>query len=153
MEGELPTELDPRLLRGLELLDRGEHHDAHEALEELWSGEVGATRRLLQALIQLAVALHHRGLGNHGGALALLERALDHLRAVKAPTCFLDPRELQGSIEALRAELRVERERGEPRFDPAMVPRFDAVRARIREERRKRGLPEVGDDVSRSSRA
>ena len=140
-EGDVPTELDPRLLRGLDLLDRGEYFEAHEDLEDLWAGEVGATRRLLQALIQVAVALHHRGNGNVGGARTLLERASDHLAAVPQPACFLDPRELEHSVRALLAELR-ERERGgEPA--PAAEPRFDRARDAIRAERRARGLPEL----------
>lgn len=139
-EPEVPTELDPRLLRGLEQFDAGEHYDAHETLEELWMGEVGATRHLLQALIQLTIALHHRSNGNISGSRALLERALEHLAVVRAETCFVDPRQLERAVEALRAELVAGApEEGGSR---APVPRFDAVRARIAAERRARALPE-----------
>jgi hypothetical protein len=136
-EPGVPTELQPRLLRGLDLFDAGAYHDAHEELEEAWAGEVGATRHLLQALIQLAVALHHRESGNRRGARALLERALEHLTAVPGPACFLDPRRLEREVAALREDL------AQP-DDPAgraPAPSFAAARAAIREGRSARGLP------------
>jgi hypothetical protein len=144
--GELPAELDARFLRALEQLDAGEHYEAHEELEELWAGEVGATRRMLQALIQVAVALHHRSHGNFGGAITLCERACAHLEAVPRETCFIEPGELRGRVKALREEAAAARALddpgagGPPPLDPAKVPRFDAVRARIRAARRERGL-------------
>lgn len=144
--GELPAELDARFLRALERLDAGEHYEAHEELEDLWAGEVGATRRMLQALIQVAVALHHRSHGNYGGAITLCERACAHLEAVPGTTCFIEPGDLRRRVEALRGEAAAARAldvpaAGEtPPLDPAMVPRFDAVRARIRAARRERGL-------------
>lgn len=140
---DLEAELTTGFLHGLDCFDAGDWHEAHEQIEEVWSGEVGARRHLLQALIQLAVALHHRAHGNFGGALSLLERAREHAAAVAAPTCFLAPRELQAQLAALERELLTERERPEPRFDPALLPRFDAVRARVRAERLRRGLAPV----------
>jgi predicted metal-dependent hydrolase len=142
-EPGVPTELDRRLLRGLDLMDAGEHYDAHEVLEDLWAGEVGAPRRLLQALIQLTVALHHRGNGNLRGAKALIERALEHVVAVRETCCELEPRALERSLRALNDELEAQRDAAEPRFDPALVPRFDEARARIRAGRRERGLPGI----------
>ena len=144
MDGDdVPSEIHELLLRGLDLFDAGQHFEAHEDWEELWMGEVGATRHLLQALIQLTVALHHRERGNRSGADALLERAQGHLEQVPAPACFLDPRRLEAAIAALRAELAEQRRLPEARFDAALVPRFDETRARIRAERRARGLPEI----------
>lgn len=144
MDGdEVPAELHEMLLRGLDLFDAGMHFEAHEDLEELWMGEVGATRHLLQALIQLTVALHHRERGNLSGADALLERAQGHLEQVPAPACFLDPRRLETAIAALRAELAMQRRQAEATFDAALVPRFDDARAQIRAGRRARGLPEI----------
>jgi predicted metal-dependent hydrolase len=139
---DAPTELDERLLRGLDLFDAGEHFEAHEVLEDLWAGEVGATRHLLQALIQLTVALHHRGNGNHGGTRTLLERALEHLAAVKAPTlCFVDVRRLEREVAALREEAAA-RAQGKEAAEPPF-PSFAATRERIRAGRRAAGLPQI----------
>lgn len=140
-EAQLDSEHTLRFARGLELFDRGEYHDAHEELEELWSGEVGARRHLLQALIQLAVALHHRERGNFAGALSLCERAQEHLAAVAAPTCFFEPAPLRAQVAAIEQELLRERDHAEPRFDPALVPVFTAARAAARAARERLGLP------------
>jgi DUF309 family protein family protein len=142
-----PTSLDRRLLGGLTLIDRGEFHDAHELLEEVWAGEVGAERRLLQALIQVAVALHHRENGNLGGARALLLRAKEHLNAVGAAVLLgVDAGELATRCERLLAEcIAAERvvavgATPAPPIDRILLPRFDELRARIRAERTRRGL-------------
>jgi hypothetical protein len=142
-----PTALDARLLGGLALIDRGEFHDAHELLEEVWAGEVGAERRLLQALIQVAVALHHRENGNLGGARALLLRAREHLAAAGARELLgLDAGDLARRCERLLAEVgEAERvvaagSQTPPALDRSLLPRFDGLRARIRAERARRGL-------------
>jgi hypothetical protein len=142
-----PTELDARLLGGLVLIDRGDFYEAHELLEEVWAGEVGAERHVLQALIQLTVALHHRGNGNLGGARALLVRAGDHLAAVGARQVLgIDAAGLARQCARLRDEAdAAERVVAAgallaPALDPALRPRFDAVCAHMRTERARHGL-------------
>lgn len=139
----LPAELTERFVRGLDCFARSEWYDAHEELEEVWSGEVGAKRHLLQALIQLAVALHHRGNGNFGGALSLCERAQEHLAEVPSATCFIEPKPLAAQIAALEQELRRQREAAVPRYDPALLPSFAEAAAAARAAREQRGLPPV----------
>jgi hypothetical protein len=142
-----PTAIDARLLEGLTLSDRDEFHEAHEALEELWAGETGAPRRVLQALIQVVVALHHRRNGNLAGARTLLARAREHCEAVDGESLGVDARELAvrcGRLleEADEAE-RLRDRAGEgtaPPLDMALVPRFERLRAAIRAERARRGL-------------
>ncbi len=139
----LPAEWTARFVHGLDCFERGEFYDAHEELEELWSGEVGARRHLLQALIQLAVALHHRGNGNFAGALSLCERAQEHLAAVAEPTCFIAPAPLAAQIAALEQELRVQRDAVTPRYDPALVPSLAEAAAAARAARARHGLPPI----------
>ena len=142
-----PSAIDARLLEGLTLSDRDEFHEAHEALEELWAGETGAPRRVLQALIQVVVALHHRRNGNLAGARTLLARAREHCEAVDGESLGVDARELAvrcGRLleEADEAE-RLRDRAGEgtaPPLDMALVPRFERLRAAIRAERARRGL-------------
>jgi predicted metal-dependent hydrolase len=143
----MPTAIDARLLGGLALIDRGEFYEAHELLEDLWMGEVGSARHVLQALIQFAVALHHRGNGNLGGARSLLERAIEHCAAAEPVTLGVDARALGRCCARLRDEAaavqtRMERDRLEhaPELDRSTLPRFDALRAAIREARRGGGL-------------
>jgi hypothetical protein len=142
-----PTALDARLLEGLTLADRDEFYEAHESLEELWGGEIGAPRHVLQALIQVVVALHHRCNGNLAGARTLLTRAREHCDAVAGPVLGLDARELSvrcGRLleEADEAERLRDRaaEGTAPPLDRALIPRFHRLRAEIRAERARRGL-------------
>ena len=60
-------------LRGIELFNRGEYFDCHDAWEKLWL-EVGPPQaNFLKGLIQAAVALHHLEGGNLKGARKLYE--------------------------------------------------------------------------------
>ena len=65
------TEYHPLYLRGIDFFNRCEFFESHEAWEELWADNFGASRKFLQGLIQAAVALHHFGNGNLGGARKL----------------------------------------------------------------------------------
>ncbi len=60
-------------LRGIELFNRGEFFNCHDAWEELWL-EVGPPRaNFLKGLIQASVALYHLDAGNLKGAMKLYE--------------------------------------------------------------------------------
>lgn len=64
---------------GIELFNRGEFFEAHEALEDVWRAAPQAEKKFLQGLIQVAVALHHFGNGNLAGARSVLGRAFRNL--------------------------------------------------------------------------
>ncbi len=89
---------------GLDLFNRGQFFDAHEALEDVWRAlprDSPSRRRFrlhLQGLIQLAVAFHHYSTGNLVGARSVLARALRNLRGAERSFPDLD-------FEKLRAEL------------------------------------------------
>nr|WP_286883907.1 DUF309 domain-containing protein [Aneurinibacillus sp. UBA3580] len=51
-----------------------DYYECHEVMEELWLNE--GRNRLLQALLQVAVGLHHFRNGNVEGAIHLFEAAL-----------------------------------------------------------------------------
>jgi hypothetical protein len=73
----LPLDPDARMacLRpGIELFNRGEFFPAHEVWEDAWRDAAGDERRLLQGLIQFAVALEHARRGNLRGAARMAER-------------------------------------------------------------------------------
>ncbi len=142
-DDSLPAELTTRFVRGLACFERGDYYDAHEELEEVWSGEVGAKRHVLQALIQLAVALHHRANGNFGGALSLCERAQEHLAAVAEVTCFIEPAPLAARIGAIEREARTQRNAANPRFESTLVPSFADALASAHAARQARGLPPI----------
>ena len=58
----------PLYLRGIEYFNECDFFEAHEVWEELWADTRGESRRFYQGMIQAAVALHHFGNGNIGGA-------------------------------------------------------------------------------------
>jgi uncharacterized protein len=106
-----PDHLNDDVTRGVDLFNRGQFFEAHEALEDVWrslsesnsidrTGDLQHNRSLrlhLQALIQLAVAFHHQSTGNTVGASSVLERALRNLDGAERSFPDLD-------IARLRAE-------------------------------------------------
>ncbi len=60
----------------------GDWFAAHDHWEEVWMSLKGRPRRLLQALIQLSVALVHLEQGNLKGARSLLVKAQQRLKQV-----------------------------------------------------------------------
>jgi predicted metal-dependent hydrolase len=79
-----PDELsgDPGLARGVELFNRGEFWEAHEAWEETWMPH---RRRpgseLFKGLIQCAAGFHHYARRNRSGALLKWRTGADILRS------------------------------------------------------------------------
>lgn len=74
--------------RGIDLFNAGEFYDAHEVLEDVWRAHRGPEKLFLQALIQVAVALHHHSTGNLVGARSLMKRAARNFS--KYPNYYLD---------------------------------------------------------------
>jgi hypothetical protein len=91
--------------RGIALFNRGHFFDAHEVLEDVWRPARGRRRRFLQALIQVAVGLHHHSRGNLVGARSLLGRGGNTLAQYPATYAGLSLRPLRTSIEAWREAL------------------------------------------------
>lgn len=61
---------------GLELFNRGEYFEAHEALEEAWRAEQGEIRFLYQGILQAAVVYLHITRNNYEGALKMFHRCM-----------------------------------------------------------------------------
>ena len=99
----------PTLRQGVTLFNRGHFYDCHEVLEDVWRPARGRRRRFLQALIQVAVALHHHSRGNLIGARSLLARGSNTLTQYPAVYAGLDVRRLRTSLETWREALAGER--------------------------------------------
>jgi predicted metal-dependent hydrolase len=65
---------------GVDLFNKKEFFDCHDAFEELWMEERGERRLFLQGLIQAAVGCHHLSNGNTSGAISQYTKSLDKLR-------------------------------------------------------------------------
>jgi predicted metal-dependent hydrolase len=74
------------LAQGIELFNRREFFECHEAIEEIWTPERGPRRLFLQSLIHFAVAFYHDRRGNPVGATRQLRKGLRKLEAY-LPAC------------------------------------------------------------------
>ncbi len=82
---DLQLTADEAVTEAQRLLDGGLAFAAHEVLEAAWKAAPAAERELWRALAQLAVGLTHAQRGNARGAVALLNRAAERLRAWPGP--------------------------------------------------------------------
>jgi hypothetical protein len=122
--------LDPAegLARGLAeaaiLFDAGLYFEVHELLEGHWRRTTDPQRRVIQGLIQIAVAFHHYEDGNLRGARRLLDEGLAKIAAPAAVGMDLDLRDLCASAAAWLDF--VERQQDTPRdvLSPPPRPRW-----------------------------
>ena len=91
--------------RGIDLFNQGRFFDAHEVLEDVWRPSRGRRRRFLQALIQVAVGLHHHSTGNATGARSLLARGGNTLAHYPAVYAGVKVAPLRASLDAWREAL------------------------------------------------
>jgi hypothetical protein len=66
-------------LIGVQLFNRGDWFESHEAWEDVWNETAGREKDFYQGLIQLAVGLCHYFNGNVRGAQKLYDRSLSYL--------------------------------------------------------------------------
>jgi uncharacterized protein len=74
-----------------ELLRAGRPFHAHEVLEASWKTGPAGERDLWQGLAQIAVGLTHAHRGNARGAVALLSRGVQRVRAYQAASPATSP--------------------------------------------------------------
>jgi len=74
-----------------ELLRAGRPFHAHEVLEASWKTGPAGERDLWQGLAQIAVGLTHAQRGNARGAVALLSRGVQRVRAYQAAASAASP--------------------------------------------------------------
>lgn len=74
LEETCRSPLSEPALRGIELFNRGEYFEAHEALEEAWNEDQTPGRELYRAILQIAVAYLQIERGNYDGAMKMFLR-------------------------------------------------------------------------------
>ena len=87
------------LERGMAELNAGHFFEAHEIWEDVWAGEVGEERLLLQGLAQAAAGYHKAEIGVPAGARKLFAMALRTLEELPGDAFGLD-------LETFRQNLR-----------------------------------------------
>lgn len=70
-EGPLPQ----KAIEGLELFNRGQYWQAHEALEAAWRAESGPVRELYRGVLQAGVVYLHITRQNYAGAIKVYRRS------------------------------------------------------------------------------
>ena len=84
---------------GIALFNQGNFYEAHEVLEDVWRETSGPQKSFLQALIQIAVALHHHSTGNVVGARSLLAKASRRLAGCPDPCAGIVVADLSQSVD------------------------------------------------------
>lgn len=83
--------MDPKLRKFINEFNSKDFFEAHETLEELWNETEGELRKPIQALIQIAAALHLITLSRYEGAVTVLKRARVNLQDFKGKISHIDP--------------------------------------------------------------
>ncbi|HLM75673.1 MAG TPA: DUF309 domain-containing protein, partial [Polyangiaceae bacterium] len=115
--------------RGLLAYRAGQHYEAHEIWEELWESEESDDhRRFLQALIQVASAVH-KLLHDVGprGSLRLLERAYGKLEGLPDRYGGIALDRLRAGIQRARVEFERLIAEGRRDLDPSFIPPIEGV--------------------------
>src|SRR5512145_3118254 len=119
-------------IAGIELYNAGKFHEANDAWEERWMGEVGPKEKLfLQAMIQSAVAFHHLDIGRPGAARQMSLRAKEKFARLGVRVFMsLDLDEYQAQLDsALSWLLSVAnpRQLAMPEITPPKIRLFETV--------------------------
>jgi len=91
--------MEEGIAEGVRLFNTQKAFEAHEALEVVWLKTNGARKTVLQGVIQVAAAFHHRTRRNDAGFRSLLEKGCTKLEGLEIAIDRLDLLDL---LEQLR---------------------------------------------------
>ena len=111
----MSSHLDPRFKATVDLFNRRAWYEAHDAFEEIWHETAGSDRRLLQGILQIAVAHVHLERGNLRGATILLGEGVGRLSSAESGDLGLD-------LPSLRDQARLRLEALQRETDPVALP-------------------------------
>jgi predicted metal-dependent hydrolase len=112
--------LHPAAVEGIELFNRREYFEAHEALETAWRAEQGPIRELYRGILQIAVAYLHITRSNYQGAIKVYGRSQKWLRVWPETCRGIDVGGLQRDAARALAEVQRLGPHGLSAFDPAL---------------------------------
>ena len=117
-------------LDGIELFNRHDYFDAHEAWEDAWHMAYGIKHDFYQGLIQCAVALEHYRRSNPRGVVSLYKSYRPKFEHVPPVFMGLDVAKFLGAMrEALRPVIEAEPlpEKGSIELDVSRAPRIELL--------------------------
>jgi predicted metal-dependent hydrolase len=91
---------------GVDLFNRGDFFECHEALEAVWLETSGEDRVFLQGLIQIAVSFYHLRHGNLVGSARLLSAALEKLSTPSKCRHLINTADLVETLTPLLAAIQ-----------------------------------------------
>jgi hypothetical protein len=108
-----PAERERLFRLGIDLFNRGQFFEAHEAWEEIWRSTTPEPKELFQGLIQVAAALHQfRDLQREHGPRRTLAKARKNLEPYAPSALGIDVGALLRSVRGW--EVWLERREGQP---------------------------------------
>lgn len=117
------------LRNGVELFNRQEFYEAHEAWEAGWIDELGDERLLLQGLIQVAAGFYKLQTGAPIGTVKLLDQGLKKLRTFINNPLGLDLGELIPATEEWFETAQELVRTGRTDYDPSKLPTIKVTSA------------------------
>ena len=115
MDEETSLMADPRFGEAVRLFNAGEWYACHDGFEELWHETQGPCRKVLQGILQIAVAHLHLERGNRRGATVLLGEGLGRLQNA-------GPAQLGLDLDQLRQQVRARLQALQQEQDPTGLP-------------------------------
>jgi len=120
--------LPPHAAEGIQLFNRCEFFEAHEALENAWRAETGEIRDLYRGILQIAVSFLHITRGNYKGALKVYERSQKWISKWPDTCQGVNVKKLREDAKYAIDTLKQLGEENIALFDPALFKPIQLVR-------------------------
>ena len=106
MNDQIAESLQDSLYVALNLFNKHEWYDAHDAFEEIWNCVDGDERQVIQGILQVSVAQFHLSKGNLNGATILLGEGLGRIKTRTKINLGIDLESFCQSLENLLRKLQ-----------------------------------------------
>ena len=90
----------------IDLFNKGQWYEAHDAFEDIWNSLDGDERQIIQGIIQVSVSQFHLTKGNFNGATILLGEGLGRIKNRTNNNLGIDLESFCKSLEDLLIKLQ-----------------------------------------------
>jgi hypothetical protein len=117
--------MNERFAAGATLFNRRAYFESHEVWEELWRAADGEEKKFLEAMIQVAAALHLRfERGGGRGTRNLLVQAIVRLEDFRPERFGVDVERFHGELSTYAERVEEQKEKEAGWLDRFLVPRI-----------------------------
>tara|TARA_B100001989_G_C24338105_1_gene363584 strand:- start:279 stop:647 length:369 start_codon:yes stop_codon:yes gene_type:complete len=106
MNEESTKSFQDALSIALNLFNKHEWYEAHDAFEEIWNTVDGDERQVIQGILQVSVSQFHLSKGNLNGATILLGEGLGRIKTRTQINLGIDLESFCGCLEDLLSKLQ-----------------------------------------------